>query len=226
VKKAGNSPRAIVLIPLSTKPTKETPHELVPISNQSNANHRTALPPVQPLCRTPRLRHQCKGSSCSPLLPNSWRQPIKRATRLEALTRIRYSFCAPNGTAFRRAKSQIQTWRRSDDHHPCPALTAPHEHSPAGYAGSLWTAQSERCDCLATLHLLNFALVQGEQLVANLPAHRLNFARQQIAYRRLWQANRSTNFSLSFTRVKQVLNEFFEFHANDFIERTIFMQPT
>ena len=39
----------------------------------------------------------------------------------------------------------IQPKCKRDAKNPCPAIAAPQSHSPAGYAGSLWLAQSDQC---------------------------------------------------------------------------------
>lgn len=135
--------------------------ELLYRSDQQQVCDRVALSQLQQNGGAARLRNQLERPSRPPVLPNSWRQPIKRAARLEAAKRKRYCFRSCDGTEFCIAKSRIQARRPSDENHLCPASIAPQLHSPAGYAGSLCTSQKDRC----------FPGLNGRKLVAMQAAH-------------------------------------------------------
>ena len=80
----------------------------------------------------------------------------------------------------------IQPKCKRDAKNPCPAIAAPQSHSPAGYAGSLWLAQSDQCaeDAFALISNISGLLaaggVEGDKLLPKIPVRRTIWRRIEV----------------------------------------------
>ena len=96
----------------------------------------------------------------------------------------------------------IQPKCKRDAKNPCPAIAAPQSHSPAGYAGSLWLAQSDQCaeDAFALISNISGLLAAGGVKIADAVCDRnLRVSNQPSEYvgnRRLRDSERLRNFRL------------------------------
>lgn len=117
----------------------------IDLGDQQPARHSADLRWLVSHGRAARVWSGSSRSRPSALLSDCGRLAVSRAW-MEAAAHRRNTFDARHFRFRAKRAAWIQARRHSHADHLRSALVwAPHVHGPAGYAGSLWTAQSEAC---------------------------------------------------------------------------------